>query len=166
MRIPPIPWSPPPTVMPWNAKEIFSKLPLISLKALVPAKPVCHIESIPLRTATIDEQRIESRVQCIFTDLINITGYLQWANSPWINKYRVVRQGAAEFEKRSISGIYEHFRRGGNTAWRPETPFIHGLLRAITCKSSEPSSSCLRSPRSVPALSVLSRRHQPSWTRS
>jgi hypothetical protein len=30
------------------------------------------------------------------------------------NKHQVVRQGARDFEKRSISGICEHFRRAGN----------------------------------------------------
>ena len=63
--------------------------------------------------------------------ILNYLTFYSWKprySSPWINKYRVVRQGAAEFEKRSISCIYEHFRRGCNTAWRPETPFIHGLI--------------------------------------
>ncbi len=36
--------------------------------------------------------------------------------SPWINKYRAVRQGAGDFEKRSISGMCEHFRRARNAA--------------------------------------------------
>jgi hypothetical protein len=41
------------------------------------------------------------------------------SNSPWINEDQAVRQGAAEFEKRSILGIYEQFRSGRNAAWRP-----------------------------------------------
>jgi len=39
---------------------------------------------------------------------------------------------AGDFEKRSLSGICEHFRSARNAAWRTETPFVDGLL--TTCK--------------------------------
>jgi hypothetical protein len=41
-------------------------------------------------------------------------------NSLWANEYRAVGQGAAELEKRSISGMCEHFRKGLPTAEGPQ----------------------------------------------
>ena len=46
------------------------------------------------------------------------------------NKHQVVRQGARDFEKRSISSICEHLRRACNAAWRPQVSFLNTLLGA------------------------------------
>ena len=47
---------------------------------------------------------------------------------------RLTVMGEAELEKRSISGIYEHFRRDCNAAWRPGTTFTHGLLVGVVSR--------------------------------
>ena len=44
------------------------------------------------------------------------------------NKNQVVRQGARRLDKRSISGICEHWREPCNAAWRPQTLFFNSLL--------------------------------------
>jgi hypothetical protein len=47
----------------------------------------------------------------------------------WINKYRVARQGAARWEKRSNFKSREHFREGRNAALRPDTQVIRRRLK-------------------------------------